>query len=107
MGVDWIHEAQEPTLPAESFDLVVVCDCLYENKESWLQLQTILMRVLAPGGELVLASATLRRPFLEEFLLSVKAEGFRTLERNVTDLALVVALSAPVPPPVVLLESSA
>mmetsp|Transcript_79510 Transcript_79510/g.221237 ORF Transcript_79510/g.221237 Transcript_79510/m.221237 type:complete len:343 (-) Transcript_79510:133-1161(-) len=94
-AADWREEARQPALPAGAFDLVVVCDCLYENRESWEDLQAILQRVPAPGGEVVLASATLRRPFLEVFLDALLTAGFNLVEDTVTDHARVVALTVP------------
>merc|ERR1712129_130817 len=45
-AVDWLIEAANPTLPVSSFNVVVVCDCLYENKDSWDALECILRRLL-------------------------------------------------------------
>jgi len=91
---DWLQEARAPTLPVGNFDLAIVCDCLYENKESWDALEIVLKHVLAPGAELVLASATLRRPFLEEFTSRCKAAGYTSVAQEVSEHAVVLALRA-------------
>merc|ERR1711908_1477 len=96
-AVEWISEAAVPTLPEEPFDLVVICDCLYENKDSWDALECILQRLLSKrissNPELVLASATLRRPFLEEFVQRLLGNGFACVKKDVSEHAVVIALS--------------
>lgn len=67
-AAEWTREAKTPTLPAAAFDVIVVCDCLYENKESWDALQEVILRVAAANAFLVLASAMHRKPFLEAFV---------------------------------------
>lgn len=96
-AVDWVAEASVPSLPEEPFDIVVICDCLYENKDSWDALECILHRLLprnsASNPELVLASATLRRPFLEEFIQRLLGDGFASAKEVVSEHASVVALT--------------
>ncbi|CAK9101725.1 unnamed protein product [Durusdinium trenchii] len=83
VAVEWEKEALHPTLPEKAFDLIVVCDCLYENRDSWAALQLLLERLPAeasgePSGEpaVLLASAALRKPFLEAFVAQLaKAKG--------------------------------
>jgi len=82
-------------LPASAFDIVIVCDCLYENKESWEALEAILRRVVVPGGEVVLASAQLRKPFLEEFSACLIAAGFASSQPVESEHAIIVEFSSP------------
>eukprot|EP00933_Yihiella_yeosuensis_P058929 TRINITY_DN5972_c0_g1_i2.p1 TRINITY_DN5972_c0_g1~~TRINITY_DN5972_c0_g1_i2.p1 ORF type:complete len:353 (-),score=93.75 TRINITY_DN5972_c0_g1_i2:178-1158(-) len=76
LAIDWRQEVKEPILPAASFDTVIVCDCLYENKESWDSLQALLPRVCAPAANILLVSAMLRKPFLEEFVGRLQEDRF-------------------------------
>lgn len=78
LGLEWAREARAAPalLPAAAFDVVVVCDCLYENRESWEALQAVLTRAAAPAAAIVLASAMQRKPFLEAFVVRLLAAGF-------------------------------
>eukprot|EP00929_Paragymnodinium_shiwhaense_P072266 TRINITY_DN36682_c0_g1_i1.p1 TRINITY_DN36682_c0_g1~~TRINITY_DN36682_c0_g1_i1.p1 ORF type:complete len:339 (-),score=113.98 TRINITY_DN36682_c0_g1_i1:185-1201(-) len=90
---EWTSEAQRPTLPAAAFDVVIVCDSLYENRDSWAHLRDILQRTpRAASGEVVLASATLRRPFLKDFAASMVEVGFELTAQEVTEHAEVLSL---------------
>ncbi|CAL1147236.1 unnamed protein product [Cladocopium goreaui] len=80
-AVEWEKEAQMPTLPG-NFDLVVVCDCLYENRDSWSSLQQLLHRLLGLHGHVLLASAMLRQPFLEAFTEQMAEVGFTLLKKE-------------------------
>jgi len=94
-AAEWAWEAREPSLPAAAFDVVIVCDCLYENRESWPALQTILARVSAEGADVVLASAALRRPFLEDFVALLESAGFTSVTRDASEHATVIVLCPP------------
>jgi len=99
-AAEWLGEAQKPSLAAGAYDMVLVCDSLYENRDSWSHLSAILQRTPKDeGGEVVLASATLRRPFLKEFVADLVELGFELLAQEVTKQAEVVALKRPPPPP--------
>ncbi|CAL1149217.1 unnamed protein product, partial [Cladocopium goreaui] len=80
-AVEWEKEAQMPTLPG-NFDLVVVCDCLYENRDSWSSLQQLLQRLVGLHGHVLLASAMLRQPFLEAFTEQMAEVGFTLLKKE-------------------------
>eukprot|EP00913_Durusdinium_trenchii_P017025 g16010.t1 len=89
VAVEWEKEALHPTLPEKAFDLIVVCDCLYENRDSWAALQLLLERLPAeasgePSGEpaVLLASAALRKPFLEAFVAQLAKAGFTLLQKQ-------------------------
>ncbi|CAJ1457728.1 unnamed protein product [Effrenium voratum] len=87
VAIEWEKEALHPTLPEKAFDLIVVCDCLYENRDSWAALQALLARLLVPAesgaaSSVVLASAELRRPFLEAFVAQLLEAGFTLLRRE-------------------------
>ncbi|CAJ1394341.1 unnamed protein product [Effrenium voratum] len=87
VAIEWEKEALHPTLPEKAFDLIVVCDCLYENRDSWAALQALLARLLVPAesgaaSSVVLASAELRRPFLEAFVAQLLEAGFTLLTRR-------------------------
>mmetsp|Transcript_17121 Transcript_17121/g.48703 ORF Transcript_17121/g.48703 Transcript_17121/m.48703 type:complete len:330 (+) Transcript_17121:112-1101(+) len=86
-AAEWGREARQPDLPAGAFDVVVVCDCLYDNEESWSDMHVILERCLAARGELVLASATLRRPFLDSFSARLELAGFHREAQEVSEHA--------------------
>merc|ERR1712157_570449 len=92
---DWLQEARTPALPERAFNIAIVCDCLYENKDSWDALEAVVNRVLLPGAELILASATLRRPFLEEFSNRLRQTGYDLVSDQITEHARVVALTLP------------
>jgi hypothetical protein len=101
-AVEWIAEASAPTLQEFSFDVVVLCDGLYENKDCWDALEVVVNGVLAlesfgrsAAPELVLASATLRLPFLEEFSSRLIASGFVCAAKEVSDHAVVMSLVRP------------
>ncbi|CAE8620341.1 unnamed protein product [Polarella glacialis] len=81
-ALEWGQEEKQPELPNSSFDVLVVCDCLYENKDSWTSLQAILCRLAAPAASVVLASAMLRKPFLEEFVSRLLEAGFALAKKD-------------------------
>lgn len=89
---EWEKEIQTPSLPLAFFDIVVVCDCLYENKDSWVALQAVIENVIAKEALVVLASATLRIPFLEEFTNRMEEAGFMCSKKVTSELATVLAL---------------
>lgn len=91
-AAEWNQEAQQPVLPAGAFDVVVVCDCVYDNEDSWMALQVILERGLAAHGEVVLASAMLRRPFLEAFSARLERVGFLCAAQEISEHAIIFAL---------------
>lgn len=98
-AVDWLQEARHPTLPAAAFDVIVVCDSLYENKTSWDSLRQVLEATVADDAQVVLASAALRRPFLEEFCIQLQAVGFQILDKEDNPRVCVVVLRPAERPP--------
>ncbi|OLQ08513.1 hypothetical protein AK812_SmicGene8002 [Symbiodinium microadriaticum] len=76
LAVEWSKEALQPSLPEKSFELIVVCDCLYENRDSWEALRSLLRRLPAPSATVLLASAMLRKPFLQAFVALLQEDGF-------------------------------
>eukprot|EP00439_Symbiodinium_sp_Y106_P045546 s4477_g5.t2 len=76
LAVEWSKEALQPSLPERNFELIVVCDCLYENRDSWEALRSLLHRLLAPSAAVLLASAMLRKPFLQAFVALLQEDGF-------------------------------
>lgn len=94
-AADWVEEAADPTLAAASFDVLMVIDCLYENKDSWTYLQMVLEHSAAPDAEIIFASATLRRPFLEEFASILVDSNFAIVAREVSEHVAIVVFSPP------------
>mmetsp|Transcript_11160 Transcript_11160/g.20281 ORF Transcript_11160/g.20281 Transcript_11160/m.20281 type:complete len:328 (-) Transcript_11160:91-1074(-) len=91
-AADWLAEAACPRLPAASFDVIVVCDCLYENRDSWNALQQVLDAVAAPDSEVLLASAHLRRPFLEAFVEMMVSSTWTQSAREESEHATIITL---------------
>ncbi|CAE7256133.1 unnamed protein product [Symbiodinium natans] len=82
LAVEWAKEAQQPTLPEGAFELLVICDCLYENRESWEALRCLLRRLPAPSATVLFASAMLRKPFLQAFVALLQEDGFLLLNEE-------------------------
>lgn len=60
-GVDMVSRGEDISLPPDSFDVTISCEC-FEHNSAWSATFRNMVRMLKPGGLCIITCATLGRP---------------------------------------------